>query len=337
MINKQYILDRVGQQDIMERYFPETIVLGKRYVNPFRSDRTAACYFVWSNGGYFIFVDHAAPHFAGNCFDICMLKYGITFSEALQKIAHDFGISSKDAYYDKLEKPKKRLVPKKKTIRRSNLLFQLTSRSWDTRDKLYWNGRYGFTGEILKFFNVVPLKRVKKKRKHQTTFFKVYEDYGTTDPCYAFKVPNVDGGYQVKLYRPLAKSGKWDTNCNNKNVQGLDQIPESGELLVITSSLKDAMALYTIGVPAIASTSETTFIPEKLLEDLKARFVRIVILFDRDETGSRYAKKFADLYEVEYKELIEPPEDLNFVKDPADYLEYLGDEEFKDFIELSLN
>ena len=39
--------------------------------------------------------------------------------------------------------------------------------------------------------------------------------------------------------------------------------------LVITSSLKDVMTLYSIGIPAIAFQSETTMPDENIVEQLK--------------------------------------------------------------------
>ena len=40
-----------------------------------------------------------------------------------------------------------------------------------------------------------------------------------------------------------------------------------------------------MGISAISPSSESTFLPDKVLEQLKKRFKRIIILFDRDEAG----------------------------------------------------
>ena len=46
-----------------------------------------------------------------------------------------------------------------------------------------------------------------------------------------------------------------------------------------------------MGIPAISPSSESTFIPDDILEDLKKRFKRIIILFDRDVAGVKYSRK----------------------------------------------
>ena len=51
------------------------------------------------------------------------------------------------------------------------------------------------------------------------------------------------------------------------------------------------MCLYEMGFCAISPSSETTFIPNSILEDLRKRFKTIIILFDRDEAGVKNARR----------------------------------------------
>ena len=53
------------------------------------------------------------------------------------------------------------------------------------------------------------------------------------------------------------------------------------------------MCLYEMGIPAISPSSESTFIPDKALEQLKKRFKHIIIMFDRDEAGVKYLRKMS--------------------------------------------
>ena len=53
------------------------------------------------------------------------------------------------------------------------------------------------------------------------------------------------------------------------------------------------MCLYKMGIPAISPASESTFIPNIVLEELKKRFKRIIILFDRDKAGCKYLRKIS--------------------------------------------
>ena len=58
------------------------------------------------------------------------------------------------------------------------------------------------------------------------------------------------------------------------------------------------MVLYEMGYCAVSPSSETTFIPEDILNDLKARFKKILILFDNDETGIKKAQEYSNKYNL---------------------------------------
>jgi DNA primase len=60
--------------------------------------------------------------------------------------------------------------------------------------------------------------------------------------------------------------------------------------------MKDVMTLYSLGISAIAPNSETQFVSEKVLEELKQRFEHIVLLYDNDLTGVRFTNKLRKQY-----------------------------------------
>ena len=110
---------------------------------------------------------------------------------------------------------------------------------------------------------------------------------------YAYKVYD-----KFKIYRPLAsKYTKWRTNLTVRHVQGLEQLRhEGGDLLIITKSLKDVMCLTEMGFNAIASASETTFIPEDILKDLQKKWKHVIIVYDRDPAGMQNARQYSKQY-----------------------------------------
>ena len=57
------------------------------------------------------------------------------------------------------------------------------------------------------------------------------------------------------------------------------------------------MCLYSMGIPACSPQSETQFISDTILEDLKQRFERIVLLFDADLTGVHYTNVLRKKYD----------------------------------------
>ena len=155
-------------------------------------------------------------------------------------------------------------------------------------DKRYWK-QFHISIDTLKRFNVFSIKYFLCNRVVRGT-------YKEDSPMYAYKVYD-----RFKVYRPLAsKFTKWRTNLTNRHVQGLAELPkEGGNLLIITKSLKDVMCLYEMGFYAIAASSETTFIPEDILQSLRSRWKHIVILYDRDKTGMKTARQYSKQYRMD--------------------------------------
>jgi len=71
---------------------------------------------------------------------------------------------------------------------------------------------------------------------------------------------------------------------------------QGGDYLVITKSLKDVMALYEFGIPAIAPCSENLFVTEAQYSRLKAKFKRIYLLYDNDLPGVSATRKIHKQY-----------------------------------------
>ena len=59
------------------------------------------------------------------------------------------------------------------------------------------------------------------------------------------------------------------------------------------------MCLYEMGFNAIAASSETTFIPEDILQSLRSKWKHIVILYDRDAAGMQNSRKYSKQYKMD--------------------------------------
>ena len=137
---------------------------------------------------------------------------------------------------------------------------------------------------------------------------------------YAFKFKN-----RYKIYSPYEVKNKWLSNTKKTDVQGYNQLPNKGERLFITSSLKDVMCLHRAGYNSIALQSEMQLPDEKLISELKSRFNTIEILYDNDfekvnNPGQTMAKKICDLYG--FKNICLPSK--FGVKDPSDLVYKVG-------------
>jgi 5S rRNA maturation endonuclease (ribonuclease M5) len=213
--------------------------------------------------------------------------------------------------------------------------FQIHIRNWNKKDQEYWL-QFGIDIKLLKKYNIFPVKKYYTKTKSTSGFLLVYNyDRDRNDPCYCYRIGEDDPN--VKLYRPLAQdvSHKWRTNTTVNDVQGLDQLPlnSTNDTLIITSSMKDALTLVSVGYDAIAPQSEGVCIPTNIINKLKKKYKRIIFIYDSDETGHKYSKQHAELSNCEYCLL----KSYNNQKDFADIRSVMSKEEFIQYVNNLIN
>ena len=110
-------------------------------------------------------------------------------------------------------------------------------------------------------------------------------------------------------------------------MQGIEQLPECGDTLFITKSLKDVMVLRKLQFDAIAPQSENTAIPLDTIVKLKHSWSNIVIYYDNDIPGVAAAKLHSELYKIGYiHNAIRHPKDL------SDYYVRYGEQDAKNMV-----
>ena len=154
-------------------------------------------------------------------------------------------------------------------------------------DKEYWK-QFHISIDTLKIFGVFSIQYY----LCNNVVKGIYKD---ESPMYAYKVFD-----RFKIYRPLAtKYTKWRSNLTNYYIQGYEELPTEGrDTLIITKSLKDVMVLYEMGYYSISPSSETTFIPDDILKQLKKKWKHIYILYDRDKTGVTQSRMYSKKYDL---------------------------------------
>ena len=267
-ITLDYILSRVSEYDIYARYLGQFKV-GFIYNSPFRKDKNPSFgIFLSKRSGKLLFKDHGS----GICGDV------IKFVSELKGLTN---------YNDILNAIIKDLKIKNDTVLTSTYNYKSTSSTvigvvrqpFTEADLEYW-AKYGITMPTLDKYKVNSIK-------YYLCNGVVKGIYKLENPMFSYKVFN-----NFKIYRPFGdKFTKWRNNLTSYDIQGFEQLPKKGNLLIITKSLKDVMALYEMGYIAISPSSESTFIPDDALEALKLRFKRILLCFDRDSAGVRNMRK----------------------------------------------
>lgn len=265
-----WILSRVTEYEIYSHYIGQFKV-GAIYNSPFRKDRNPSFGIYYSKrANCLLFKDHGTGE-CGNIVKFVSLYTGKTdYQEILQDIVDRLKITNNT----KLDSTKQ-YTPTGETV------IGVVRQPWTLADIDYWS-MFNISKKTLEKFNVSSIK-------YYLCNGIVKGVYKDTNPMYAYKVFN-----NFKIYRPLAdKYTKWRNNLSQDDIQGWEQLPKKGDILIITKSLKDVMCLHEMSIPAISPSSESTFISDAALEALKKRFKRILVCFDRDVPGVRYLRKIS--------------------------------------------
>lgn len=283
LITRDDILKHVTQEQIYSFYMGERIDRLGVYHSPLREDNipSFALFFHQANRDTLMFKDFATS----DCGDFIMLVrklFNLSYYEALEKVAYDMGLSNFNVNATKQN------IEYTRITRKESVELGIKKRPWLTIDKKYWQS-FGIKKATLEKFNVFPISHV------------FYNDNAvkTASHAYAY-VEHKDGKVTYKIYQPFEdKLKKWINNANYSVHQGYRQLPKSGELLVITKSLKDVMSLHdVVGVPAIGLQSESVMMKDSVMDEYKSRFKKVVCLFDNDDAGMKLAKEFSKRYNV---------------------------------------
>ena len=271
-LTKDLILSRFSEEQIMEFYLHMPIKKGL-FRSPLRRDKQPTCSFYRNSSGTLIFKDFATGQHL-NVFGVVQEIFRCTYFEALRIIANDFGII-KDSNLQK--NPGKINSNPTKVKNKETAKIQVEVQEF-TELELKWWRKYGISREILDHFNVYSCRHVflndqlvGKSQQHCPIF-----------GYYGNKLHNLE---LWRCYFPKRREFRFLTNWPSKKIQGYDQLPKEGKLLVITKSMKDVMCLYSCGITACAPNSENLFVSDAILEDLKNRFKHIVVFYDSDRPG----------------------------------------------------
>lgn len=269
-ITLDWILSKVTEYDIYAKYIGQFKV-GMIYNSPFRKDKNPSFGIYYSKRTkQLLFKDHGTGE-CGNIIKFVSLFTGKTeYNDILSDIVDKLNITNNT-----------KLVSSKQYISPTETVIGVVRQEFTDVDINYWK-QFNISINTLKKFNVNSIK-------YYLCNGIVKGTYKRENPMYAYKVYN-----NFKIYRPLAdKYTKWRNNLTDYDIQGYEQLPQKGDILFITKSMKDVMCLHEMGYPAVSPSSESTFLPKDVLEQLKTRFKRIIILFDRDTAGVKRSRKLS--------------------------------------------
>lgn len=314
-ITKEFIFSKgINQESIMQYYTGLDVRSKKLTFSPFRNDNHVTCSFYKSKSNILYLHDFATNEHI-NCFQVVMKKFNVNYYEALEIIAKDFGLIE-GTHSNKVAPI---IVKPLKETESSNIQVQIRDY---TEEELKWWETFGISKKLLKKYHIYSLQHVFINGQLRFTSSSKCPIYG----YYFGKDKN--GNEKWKCYFPLKTEYRFLNNLSKKILQGYHQLPKTGDLLVITKSMKDVVALYGFGIAAVSPNSETLFVDDKKLEEFKQRFKHILVVYDNDRPG---------LYNMA-KIRREHPE-LNYfympwylAKDFTDSIKLVGVENMKEYV-----
>lgn len=306
------IISKVSESDILNQYLNITKI--PCIINsPLRKDNKPS-FGLYSRDGEKIYWTDFATNEHGNTFDLLERLWNCSFDEVLERIYKEC-ITNKNV-------PVQTVTNSKIVSRCSNIDLQCKIREWRPYDIEYW-ASYGVPLSFLKYAEVYPISNkiiIKDGKKFVL---------GADKYAYVF-VERKEGKVTLKIYQPFNKNGyKWANKHDRSVISLWTKIPESGDKLVICSSLKDALCLWSnTGIPAIAVQGEGYGISNTALNVLKERYKKIYILFDNDEAGLKDGISLSN--KTGFINVVLPP--FNGGKDVSDFYKTHGKKEFVDLI-----
>jgi hypothetical protein len=281
VITKDLLLNKASEEEYMAFYLG--INPGKGlFTSPLRSDKNPTCSFYRNKKNELIFKDFG-DGFHGNFITVVMHKYGVTYAKALNIIANDFDIVEKSNY----DKNAPAVVyDGSKIDETSPSIIKCAIKEFSEKELEWWNS-FGITYGTLKKFNVFSLEHVflngflhSSSNEHNFIF------------GYYFGIK--DGIEQWKIYFPFKKSYRFMGNTSI--LQGSKQLAKKGDFVVVTKSLKDVMAFYELGIPAIATQAESVILSPTQYKSLSKRFTHIFVNGDWDKAGMLFMQKSRKTY-----------------------------------------
>jgi hypothetical protein len=181
-------------------------------------------------------------------------------------------------------------------------------RSWNTQDQYFWT-QFNIGSKLLEQYCVKPLEKYTMIKDENELHIMGNYIYGY------FK----KDGTLYKIYQPKNLDRKFIKV--KSYVQGTEQCTPNNKHLLITSSLKDIMAIASFklkNIDIVAPDSENTMIDSCHMECWQNEYENVIILYDNDEAGIKAMRKNKEKYPFLKVAL------LPMSKDPSDSIKDFG-------------
>jgi hypothetical protein len=313
IITKETLLKAYPEEQYMSFYLGVPITK-RLFRSPLRVDHRETCSFYRNSKDELRYKDFGSG-VNYNFIDVVMFRYNCTYHKALHIIATDFNILSVS----------KSGISPKKIIYNGEFIedkepcdIKVEVKEFSVKE-LNWWGEFGINKELLKEGRVYSIKSV---------FINNVPAYFSSEKCpiYGYFLGHEEGKELWKIYFPTKT--KYRFLLNTSRIQGLHLLPKTGDLLVITKSMKDVLTLKSLGINAIAPQSENSYPKKEQMDTLQKRFSEVLIWMDNDRPGLKCMNVLRKMYRVLFYWI---PGNYK-VKDISDFYKKFGEVKTKEFI-----
>jgi len=267
IITKDFILSSLSQEQIFEKYLGISVEYNKLQRSGLRKDPKPSVAFKKMIGGDIICSDFGDARIKGDCFNLVAAIHRCEYKDTYKIIANDFNIIDTQITPQSIKKIYKSEILKD-SKEKEVVPIQIKKREWSKQDIDFWR-QYGISLKTLRKFNVFPISHY------------WYNDNIRT--CRSMSFAYFFYTFCYKIYSPLEKVYRFINNSTR--IQGYGQLPDKGELLIITKSLKDVMVLYEFGITSVSLQAEGNMLNQEYYDDLSSRFDKIISFYDYDYQG----------------------------------------------------
>lgn len=276
--SKEELSKYISDEDIIN-YYIGTVEDNKWIKSPFRPTEKSPSFRISYYNNKWVWIDYGIDPRPKGPVNFVMEYFNINYYEALNRIYEDIY----------LNKNHNKIVIRPKV--KSNYSFCKIRKELTDSELEYWD-KVNVTKEELNHWKIYS-----GEIYHNGLLWYRSKD---KDPLYIYMWDKLTPIY--KGYRPYAPENKFKFYSHNiyNHVQGVEYIPEYGDILIITKSYKDVVIWSKLNYPAIAPHSENMFLNPFDVEDLRKRFNKIYINYDNDETGVTKSIKFTNEFGLKH-------------------------------------
>lgn len=313
-LTAEYVLGKVDDVLIFRFYLGE-FKLGRPIKSPFNLGTRPNFSIIFNDRWMKLMWKCFHSSSSGDCFGLVSKLFNLTYYQAIERVANDFGlIKGVIISKKKLEEAK----AFKENFKKEEILIQVKVKKYTKQELDYWK-EYTITKEELKENKIFSVESIWVNKK------KVFL---SDDLRFAYHFPND----KWKIYTPLNKDFKWFGNVSAFEMEGFDTLPYSSKHVIIEKSRKDLILARRIFTDVVSTQNESEFaITPENDAILKEKYEERFVFWDADEQAVNACKK---LNSKGYKYLNIPKKiyEITSCKDLSDLVKYYGFEKAKEIV-----